>query len=125
MKIIAFVAKSLVVYLVLCAGTYLMLRSIARYTAFRDDVGFLNFKQDYLGNSVWKAAFYVHVFSAFFALLAGFTQFSAGFLRKHRKLHRLIGRMYAWDILVINFPVAMIMVIYANGFLPLCPTTPK
>lgn len=95
-----------------------MLRLIAEYLAFRDDVAFLRYKQEYVDNALWKAAFYVHVFSAIFALLAGFTQFSAHILKNHRKLHRFVGRMYAWDILVINFPAGMIMAVYANGHLP-------
>lgn len=118
MKIVAFIARNLFVYLVLCVGTFLMLRLTASYLAFRDDVEFLRFKQDYIHNPVWKAAFYVHVFTAIIALLAGFTQFSPDFLKRYKKLHRLIGRLYAWDILVINFPAAMIMAIYANGHLP-------
>jgi uncharacterized membrane protein len=117
-KIFLFFARNLFVYLVLCGGTFLMLRLIVTYLAFRDDVGFLRYKQDYLDNTVWKVAFYVHVFSAIVALMAGFTQFSTDFLQKQRKLHRLIGRIYAWDILVINFPAAMIMAVYANGHLP-------
>ncbi|NII25232.1 DUF2306 domain-containing protein [Pseudoflavitalea sp. X16] len=118
MKIVAFIARNLFVYLVLCVGTFLMLRLTASYLAFRDDVEFLRFKQDYIHNPVWKAAFYVHVFTAIIALLAGFTQFSPDFLKRYKKLHRLIGRLYAWDILVINFPAAMIMAVYANGLLP-------
>lgn len=118
MKILAFVARNLFIYLVLCAGTFLMLRLTVSYMAFRDDVEFLRFKQDYIHNPVWKTAFYVHVFTAIIALLAGFTQFSADFLKRYKKLHRLIGRLYAWDILAVNFPAGMIMAIYANGHLP-------
>lgn len=118
MKIVAFIARNLFVYLVLCVGTCLMLRLTASYLAFRDDVEFLRFKQEYIHNPVWKTAFYVHVFTAIIALMAGFTQFSAYFLKHYKKLHRFIGRLYAWDIIVINFPAGMIMAIYANGHLP-------
>jgi uncharacterized membrane protein len=88
------------------------------YTAFRDDVDFLRFKQAYVGYWWWKSAFYVHVFSAVAALLAGFTQFSASVLRNHRPWHRIIGRIYAYDILVINFPTGMVLAVCANGLLP-------
>lgn len=115
---IATFLKSLAVYLVLCVATFLMLRMVLDYTAFRDDVDFLRFKQAYVGYWWWKAAFYVHVFSAIAALLAGFTQFSPHILRCHRSLHRLIGRIYAYDILVINFPTGMILAVCANGLLP-------
>lgn len=118
MKIIGQILASLLIYLLLCAGTFLMLRTAAGYSGLRDDVGFLLLKQDYLGNVVWKAAFYTHVFSAVFALLAGFTQFSGHILKEHRFLHRIAGRLYAWNIIVINFPAGMIMAVYANGLLP-------
>jgi len=84
----------------------------------QDNIGFLRFKQDYIHIMPWKAAFYIHVFSAIFALFAGFTQFSNIILKEHRKIHRFIGRLYAYDILIVNFPAAMIMAVYANGLLP-------
>jgi uncharacterized membrane protein len=115
---IATFVKSFVVYLALCVATFLMLRMVLDYSAFRDDVDFLRFKQAYVGYWWWKTAFYVHVFSAVGALMAGFTQFSAHLLRYHRSLHRLIGRIYAYDILVINFPTGMILAVCANGLLP-------
>ena len=81
-------------------------------------MGFLQFKQAYIHILPWKVAFYTHVFSAIFALFAGFTQFSAQILQKHLRVHRFVGRLYAYDILIINFPAAMLMAVYANGLLP-------
>jgi len=104
--------------LLLSVATFLMLRGIIRYAPMRDDIGFLNFKQAYLHILPWKIAFYTHVFSVIFALLAGFTQFSDHILKKHRNIHRVIGKIYAYDVLFINFPAAMIMAVYANGLLP-------
>ncbi len=94
-----------------------MLRGIIRYYPLNDHTAFLQFKQDYIHNRVWKTAFYIHVFSIIFALIAGFTQFSKELLKNKRWLHQLMGRIYVIDILLINFPVAMIMAIYANGLL--------
>src|SRR4051812_39767415 len=118
MKLVASFVRYFFIYLILCVATYLMLRIIVDYTTFRDDVAFLRFKQDYIYIPLWKAAFYTHVFSSIFALLAAFTQFSDYILKNHRSLHRFVGRVYAWDILLINFPAGMIMAIYANGHLP-------
>ena len=87
-------AKSLLVYLVLCVATYLMLRILIDYTAFRDDVGFLRFKTAYVNYPWWKAAFYTHVFTAILALVAGFTQFSSLVLQDHRRLHQVVGRIH-------------------------------
>jgi len=95
-----------------------MLLGIVRYIPMQDNIGFLKFKQDYIHIIPWKIAFYTHVFSVIFALLAGFTQFSNFILKEHRNIHRMMGRIYAYDILIINFPAALIMAIYANGQLP-------
>ena len=88
------------------------------YMACRDDVDFLRFKPAYEHYPWWKAAFYIHVFSAIFALLAAFTQFSK-FTRKNRPFPQ-VGRthLYAFDILVVNFPAGMVLALCANGLLP-------
>ena len=110
--------KTFGLYLVLNVGVFLMLKIIVQYSAFDDHTGFLAFKQDYLHLPLWKAAFYIHVFSSLFTLLAGLTQFSPEILKNHRGLHKLIGRLYVWDILLINFPTGLILAVYANGGLP-------
>jgi uncharacterized membrane protein len=115
MKLVVYIIRCILLYLALSVATFLMLEMTIDYASFRTDIHFLRFKQDYLGNPVWKAAFYTHVFTAILALAAGFTQFSDFFLKKYKRWHRLIGRIYAYDILVVNFPAAMIMAVYANG----------
>jgi uncharacterized membrane protein len=112
------ISKDIIIYFVLCAATFAMLLTIAQHTSLKTDAGFLQFKQDYINIIIWKAAFYTHVFSSLLILCAGFTQFSNYVLKYHKKLHRLIGKIYAYDILLINFPAGMIMAFYANGHLP-------
>jgi uncharacterized membrane protein len=112
------ISKDIVIYFALCAATFAMLLTIAQYASFSSTVGFLQFKQDYLHVGIWKAAFYIHVFSSLLTLCAGFTQFSSFVLKEHKKLHRLLGKIYAYNILFINFPAGMIMAFYANGELP-------
>ena len=112
------VAREILVYMVLCMATLSILLTISQYTRFRDDAAFLQYKQEYLHIRVWKTAFYIHVFSAFLALMAGFTQFSNYVLKYHRPLHRVLGKLYAYDILLVNFPAALIMAWYANGEWP-------
>lgn len=85
------ILKPLAGYFLLNIGTYLMLRLVAGYSAFDDQYAFLRDKQAYLHLKVWKAAFYIHVFSSTLTLLAGFTQFSGEFLKKHRRLHKYFG----------------------------------
>lgn len=94
-----------------------MLAIAVDYASFRTDIHFLRFKQEYIPIRLWRAAFYTHVFSAVLALAAGLTQFSPLVLRKHRRLHRVMGWIYAIDVLVVNFPSGMVLAVYANGLL--------
>lgn len=110
--------KIFLAYLVLNLGTFLILQLVLLYSSFDDQAGFLAEKQAYLHLPIWKTAFYVHVFSSVLTLMAGFTQFSTDVLKLRPGLHRLVGRIYVWDILLINFPAGLIMAIYANGHLP-------
>ncbi|HEV7783623.1 MAG TPA: DUF2306 domain-containing protein [Chitinophagaceae bacterium] len=111
-------ARDIFIYLVLTAVTFLMLRTIAEHVTLRPDVGFLQFKQEYVHNPVWRTAFYIHVFTGVLTLLAGFTQFSGYILREHRSLHRAMGKLYVCMVLFVNFPAGMLMAFYANGFWP-------
>lgn len=118
MKIALTILSSFFVYLVLSLGTLLMLRMAVDYSSFKTDIHFLQYKQAYLPNVYWRTAFYVHVFSAIIALAAGFTQFSSFILKRYRAVHRWVGKTYLVVILVVNFPAAMIMAVYANGLWP-------
>ena len=95
-----------------------MLLAITQYASFQTNIGFLKFKQDYLHIKIWKIAFYIHVFSSIFTLCAGFTQFSNHILKHYKKWHRRIGKFYAYNVMLINFPAGMVMAYYANGHLP-------
>lgn len=111
-------AKDIGLYMVLCAGTFLMLGIIAEHFALKPDTGFLALKQDYIQIRVWRTAFYIHVFSSILTLLAGFTQFSGLILKEYRGLHRFMGKLYVVAVLFINFPSGMILALYANGHWP-------
>jgi uncharacterized membrane protein len=115
LKNIGIYFRILAVYAALSLSCFLMLRTIIGYSDFRDDVQFLLVKQACIHNELWKTAFYIHVFSAILALAAGFTQFSATLLKDNRPLHRLIGKIYVCDILIVNFPAGLVMAAYANG----------
>jgi uncharacterized membrane protein len=105
-------------YLILSMGTFLLLRMIVDYSSFQTGIHFLQYKQAYLSIGWWRIAFYVHVFSSIFALAAGFTQFSNYILKNYKSIHRVIGKIYVINVLLINFPAVMILAVYANGLLP-------
>ncbi len=95
--------------------SFLMLRITLQYIPINLDVAFLRIKQDYIDIIPWRIAFFTHVFTSMFALLAGFTQFSTYILKNHKKTHRNIGKLYVFVILFLTGPSGFIMAIYANG----------
>ena len=109
--------RSFLVYLFLCIFCFLMLRIIIGYSSFDTSVQFLARKQEYIHDKLWLTAFYIHSFSAVICLFAGFTQFSTDFLKDNKKLHRLFGKIYVFNILFINFPTGMVLAVNANGLL--------
>lgn len=105
-------------YVVLSMGTLFMVTMIIDYSSLRTDIHFLNQKQEYLPITGWRIAFYVHVFSSILALASGLTQFSNYILKKYKKLHRAVGKVYVINVLIVNFPAGMVLAVYANGLLP-------
>ncbi|MEZ5039473.1 MAG: DUF2306 domain-containing protein [Saprospiraceae bacterium] len=97
------------------ASSYLMLQIILPYTSGALDIDFLLTKQHIIHLLHYRFAFYFHIFTSLFVLLAGILQFSGFFLRKWPLLHRWIGRSYVFIILCISGPAAMVMSFYANG----------
>lgn len=94
---------------------WLLLKITLQYIPIQDDVAFLRIKQAYIEIKHWKIAFFVHVFTSMFALVAGFTQFSRYLLRQYKPLHRWMGRVYVLNILAFTGPSGLIMSFYANG----------
>ena len=86
-----------------------------QYGGFRTDIGFLKFKQDVIGNKYWMFCFYVHIASITFSLLAGLTQFSRPLLQQYPWLHRTIGKIYVYNILLVNVPVCFLLSVFSNG----------
>ncbi|MGM5630162.1 DUF2306 domain-containing protein [Apibacter raozihei] len=95
--------------------TILLLKISVQYFTFDQDVGFLRIKQDYLHIKIWKTAFYIHVFTSFISVFAGFTQFSGFLTRKYPRVHRYLGYVYIIDVLVFAAPSGLVMSFYANG----------
>src|SRR5690348_6125279 len=94
---------------------YLMLRIVLQYMPMGSDTAFLNIKQDYVSIFWYLPAFYVHVFTAIFALPAGFTQFSKYVLKHWPSVHRINGRVYVFSILFLGAPSGFLIGWYANG----------
>jgi hypothetical protein len=104
--------------LALLYASWLMLRLTLPYTALQPGIDFLKTKVNIYYFAPWRWSFYVHVFTGLAALVAGFTQFSAYIMRRHKALHRTMGYIYVVDVLLVTGPAALVMSFYANGGLP-------
>lgn len=106
---------NIILFILLGCFSWLMLEIIWDYRSLKTDVGFLLLKQSHLSNKIWLIAFFIHVFSSFFALAVGFTQFSKTFLSRYPRLHRFIGKVYIIDILFFSGISGFIMAFFAQG----------
>lgn len=104
----------IVLLLFFCA---LMIRLSIPYLSMQYDVDFLSTKQSIIHIKTWRYAFYTHVFLSLFALIAGVTQFSNPIVKKHRRIHRVMGYIYVTDVLFLAGPAGLIMSFFANGTL--------
>jgi hypothetical protein len=94
---------------------WLMLRIVLQYVSLSPDAAFLATKQDYVGLGYYRAAFFIHVFSAGFVLLAAYTQFWPRLRQRYRAWHRGLGRLYAYVVLGLAGPSGLVLGLYANG----------
>ena len=94
----------------------LMLQITLRYLPFGSEVAFLQIKQtEVVKNNTYLPVFYLHVYSAIFVLLAGFTQFNPRILGKYPMLHRVLGYLYASFVLLLAAPSGIYIGWFANG----------
>lgn len=94
----------------------LMLQITLRYIPLDTQVAFLQIKQTEVeGIKAYLPIFYVHVYTAIFALLAGFTQFNNALLAKYKKLHSTIGYLYFISVVFLAAPSGIFIGYYANG----------
>jgi hypothetical protein len=85
------------------------------YTSGKIDVDFLLSKQKIIHLQHYRWSFYLHIFSSMLILAAGLTQFSTYILQRVSFIHRWIGKIYTFGILIISSPAALVMAFYANG----------
>jgi hypothetical protein len=93
----------------------LMYNIILPYTSGKTDIDFLLSKQPIIHLKHYRWSFYLHIFSSLLILAAGLTQFSSYILQRAINIHRWIGKIYTFGILIISAPAAFVMSFYANG----------
>ena len=85
------------------------------YLSFQLNVDFLVTKQRIIHLKHWRYAFYLHILTSTFVLLAGAIQFVDYFIKKKKGIHRFVGKTYVFIVLFISGPAALVMSFYANG----------
>lgn len=105
----------IVYYVSLLYFTYLMLLITLQYIPISFDVAFLRIKQDAIKLVHYQYAFFIHVYSSIFVLIAGIPQFSQFVRTKYRAVHRKLGMLYIALVLFVASPSGFIMALYANG----------
>ena len=94
----------------------LMINLTFQYIPFKNDVAFLQIKQTEVHKiQSYLSIFYIHVYSAIFVLVAGFTQFNHFILKKYPSIHRNIGKLYVIIILFLSAPSGLFIGLFANG----------
>lgn len=94
----------------------LMVQITLRYIPFSSEVSFLQIKQtEVSGIKAYLPIFYVHVYSAIFVLLAGFTQFNHKILAQYPTIHRGLGYLYVGFVLLLASPSGIFIGWFANG----------
>lgn len=94
----------------------LMLNITLKYSSFDSNVAFLQIKQSEVNTiTPYLTIFYIHVCSAIFTLLAGFTQFNSSILKKMPLVHRTMGRLYVIVVLFFAAPSGFFIGLFANG----------
>lgn len=94
---------------------WLMLKITLEYIPFNPNVSFLMIKQTEVQNRPeYLSFFYTHVYTSIFVLFSGFL----AILRKDfgiKNLHRNIGKVYIFLILILAAPSGIYMGFFANG----------
>lgn len=93
-----------------------MIQITWQYIPFKKDVAFLQIKQtEVITIPFYIPFFYLHVYSAIFVLIAGFSQFNAALLNKFPRIHRNIGKVYVFTVLFLSAPSGLFIGVFANG----------
>ena len=106
---------SLIAYSTLAYFSYLMLLITWQYVPIDFEVAFLRVKQEEIALVHYQFAFFIHVYTSIFVLLAGAVQLSPRLRSLYPGIHRSVGITYVLLILLFAGPSGVVMGFYANG----------
>lgn len=110
-KIIAYLLASAILVF-----TFIMLTKVLPYMTFERAINFLGTKTDeVLDKQHFLWSFYIHITSSLFVMGGGVFQFFPFLIKNYPRLHRNIGKMYVFFILILAAPSGLVLATYANG----------
>ncbi|MES2330832.1 MAG: DUF2306 domain-containing protein [Bacteroidota bacterium] len=71
-----------------------------------------------LANAIWNIGFYTHITLGGIALLTGWTQFGSKFRNRNLTLHRRIGKVYVFAVLISSTAGICIACFATGGLIP-------
>jgi len=77
--------------------------------------GFLFSKGNLINELPWQIAFNAHIIGGGIALIIGFIQFKKSFRERHYSIHRLIGKIYVFSVLLFGATGGFYIALFANG----------
>lgn len=110
-KIIAYLSATAILVF-----TLIMLTKVLPYMTFEKAINFLGTKTDEVLDKqhfIWS--FYIHITSSLFVMGGGVFQFFPILIKNYPRLHRNIGKMYVFFILILAAPSGLVLATYANG----------
>ena len=87
----------------------------AQYFSFNEQHHFLKIKEIYIGNPIWKFAFYTHLTFGITAVLAGLPLFFEKLISFKSKIHKNLGKIYVFSILFLTGPTGLYLAFTAEG----------
>lgn len=112
-RLIQAVIKACVLSLTALVGTLIALTSLNYFPA-QFESGFLHQREAYF-YSWYAVAFYTHVISAPIALFTGLLQSIHWLRNRSLKLHRSLGKIYVFTVLLFAVPSGLAMALKADG----------
>lgn len=111
--------SAILFFLSVVAFTIMMFTKVILYLSFELEIDFLTTKTDrVLAKKDFQLGFYVHILSSWWVMGIGLFQFIPSFVKKYRRMHQTLGKVYVFSILFLAGPLGFILALYANGGLP-------
>ncbi len=85
------------------------------YYNFDLSYGILKEKTEELENVFWASSLYAHMFSGVICMVIPLLLFNQNIFRINPRWHRILGKIYVVDIIVVVVPSGFYMAFYAKG----------